>query len=72
MAHGEVKHDYHLLPPSPWPLVGSASAVIMALGGVVWMKGLFGLPEGTWWLFAAGFGRIHGAGVPACGVRGLG
>ena len=58
MAHGEVKHDYHLLPPSPWPLVGSASAVVMALGGGVWMKGLFGLPHGTWWLFAAGLAGV--------------
>jgi cytochrome c oxidase subunit III len=54
MAHGEVKHDYHLVNPSPWPLVGSMSATVMALGGVMWMKGLFGQPEGTWWLFAAG------------------
>ena len=45
MAHGEVKHDYHLLPPSPWPLVGSASATIMALGLVMWMKGLFGVEK---------------------------
>jgi len=39
-----VKHDYHLVNPSPWPLAGSAAATIMALGGVAWMKGLFGLP----------------------------
>ncbi|WP_309643198.1 cytochrome c oxidase subunit 3 [Phenylobacterium sp.] len=58
MAHGEVKHDYHLVNPSPWPLVGSVSATVMALGGVVWMKGLFGLPEGTWWLFAAGLAGV--------------
>jgi cytochrome c oxidase subunit 3 len=53
MAAG-VKHDYHLVNPSPWPLVGSISATIMAIGGVMWMKGLFGQPQGTWWLFAAG------------------
>ncbi|MES2895224.1 MAG: cytochrome c oxidase subunit 3 [Pseudomonadota bacterium] len=58
MAHGEVKHDYHLVNPSPWPLVGSASATVMALGGVVWMKGLFGLPEGTSWLFFAGLAGV--------------
>jgi cytochrome c oxidase subunit III len=58
MAHGEVKHDYHLLPPSPWPFVGSMSATVMALGGVMWMKGLFGMPEGTWWLFAAGLAGV--------------
>ncbi len=58
MAHGEVKHDYHLLPPSPWPLVGSASAVIMAIGGVIWMKGLFGLPQHFPWVFFAGLAGV--------------
>jgi cytochrome c oxidase subunit 3 len=46
MSAGDVKHDYHLVNPSPWPLVGSISATVMAMGGVIWMKGLFGLPEG--------------------------
>ena len=23
MSAGDVKHDYHLVNPSPWPLVGS-------------------------------------------------
>ena len=44
MAEG-VKHDYHLVNPSPWPLVGSIAATVMAMGGVAWMKGLFGLPS---------------------------
>ncbi|WP_374535208.1 cytochrome c oxidase subunit 3 [Phenylobacterium sp.] len=57
MAHGEVKHDYHLLPPSPWPLVGSLSATVMMLGLVMWMKGLFGV-EKTPWLFAAGLAGV--------------
>lgn len=57
MAAG-VKHDYHLVNPSPWPLVGSISATVMAMGGVMWMKGLFGFPEGTWWLFAAGLAGV--------------
>jgi cytochrome c oxidase subunit 3 len=30
----------------------------MAIGGVVWMKGMFGLEKGTWWLFALGFAGI--------------
>ena len=38
MAGAEVKHDYHLVNPSPWPLVGSISATIMMIGAVVWMK----------------------------------
>jgi cytochrome c oxidase subunit 3 len=42
MAHGDVKHDYHLVNPSAWPLVGSIAAVAMAMGGITWLKGLFG------------------------------
>jgi cytochrome c oxidase subunit 3 len=52
MADSHAKHhDYHLVDPSPWPLVGSVAAFIMAIGAVAWMKtgngGLFGL-EGPW------------------------
>ena len=52
--HAAVHHDYHLVKPSAWPLIGSVSAAILAIGLVVWLKGLFGLPKGTWVLFAAG------------------
>jgi len=58
MAHGDVKHDYHLVNPSPYPLVGSIAATVMALGGVTWMKGLFGLPAHTSWLFFAGLAGV--------------
>ena len=58
MAHDEVKHDYHLVNPSPWPLLGSAGMVVLALGAVTYMKGMFGMPEGTWWLMALGFASI--------------
>jgi cytochrome c oxidase subunit 3 len=54
MAHEGVKHDYHLVNPSPWPLVGSASAVVMALGLVIGLKGLFGIPKDQWWVLALG------------------
>ncbi len=42
MAHAEVKHDYHLVDPSPWPLLASFGVFLMALGGVIYMKGLTG------------------------------
>jgi cytochrome c oxidase subunit 3 len=58
MSHGDVKHDYHLVNPSPYPLVGSIAATVMALGGVTWMKGLFGLPAHTSWLFFAGLAGV--------------
>ncbi|MEX6633024.1 cytochrome c oxidase subunit 3 [Hyphococcus lacteus] len=38
MSGAEVKHDYHLVNPSPWPLVGSLSAAVMMIGAVAWMK----------------------------------
>lgn len=35
-----VNHDYHLVAPSPWPLVGSGAVFVMAVGAVMWMKKL--------------------------------
>ena len=58
MASEGVHHDYHLVKPSPWPLVGSVAAVVLAFGAVTFMKGLYGLPKGTWWLMAAGFAGV--------------
>ncbi|MFN3815727.1 cytochrome c oxidase subunit 3 [Brevundimonas sp.] len=56
-AHA-VHHDYHILPPSPWPLVASAATTLMMIGAVMWMKGLFGLPAGTSWVFFAGLAGV--------------
>ncbi|MBN8529624.1 MAG: cytochrome c oxidase subunit 3 [Caulobacterales bacterium] len=39
-AHAVPHHDYHLVNPSPWPLVASIAVTIMMIGAVVWMKGL--------------------------------
>src|ERR1700750_1838397 len=58
MSSGAVKHDYHLVNPSPWPLVGSIAAFVMALGGVIWMKGLFGLEKHNPWVFYAGLAGV--------------
>ena len=54
MADAAVKHDFHLVKPSAWPLIGSIAAVVLAMGLVIYMKGLFGLPKHTWWVFALG------------------
>ncbi len=50
MAEAHAKHhDYHLVNPSPWPLIGSLFAFVMAVGLIIWMRslgggaGLFGL-----------------------------
>ena len=40
---GAKSHDYHILPPSIWPFIGSMSALTMAAGGIMWMhKAPFG------------------------------
>ena len=57
-AHAKPQHDYHLVDPSPWPLVGSFSAAVMFVGAVVWMKGLFGLEAGTKWMFFVGLAGV--------------
>jgi cytochrome c oxidase subunit III len=59
---GTKNHDYHILPPDIWPLVGSFSALVMTSGGVLFMHdnplgkyvlllGLFGvlLTMYAWW-----------------------
>ncbi len=38
MAGAEVKHEYHLVNPSPWPIIGSIAATMMMAGAVTWMK----------------------------------
>jgi cytochrome c oxidase subunit III len=62
MADSHTKHhDYHLVDPSPWPLVGSLAAFIMAVGAIIWMKtpagGVFGL-EGPWVMVAGLLGVL--------------
>src|SRR5678815_2311798 len=54
----DVKHDYHLVNPSPYPLIGSIAAVVMALGGVAWMKGLFGIAQHNPIMFYAGLAGV--------------
>ncbi len=37
MAAQAKHHDYHLVDPSPWPIVGAVSAFVMAVGAIMWM-----------------------------------
>jgi cytochrome c oxidase subunit 3 len=61
-AHAQKHHDYHLVNPSPWPVVGALFVFLTAVGGIVWMRslgdgdGLFGL-RGPF-VFAVGFAGI--------------
>jgi cytochrome c oxidase subunit 3 len=61
MAHSEVHHDYHLVDPSPWPIVGSIAAFTMLAGAVLWMNkdyAAFAPLNGQPWIFAAGFALL--------------
>ncbi|MGY2052342.1 cytochrome c oxidase subunit 3 [Methylobacterium sp. JK268] len=62
MAEAHAKHhDYHLVNPSPWPLVGSASAFLMVFGAVFWMKSLTlaKLAIGPYFFFAGVIGVLY-------------
>ena len=48
---GTPNHQYHLVNPSVWPLVGSFSALALTGGGVMWFHGH---PAGVW-VILAGF-----------------
>ena len=52
---GDVKHDYHLVKPSPWPLLASLAMLAMVLGTAGSMKGLFFIEQGNWWGPVPGF-----------------
>ena len=37
-GHAKPNHDYHLVDPSPWPVLASIGAFAMAIGAVAWMR----------------------------------
>jgi cytochrome c oxidase subunit 3 len=45
---GERNHDYHIVDPSPWPLVAGIGGFVIASGAILWMHGE------TPWVFAVG------------------
>ena len=47
MAHAK-NHDYHILKPSIWPLLGAVGAFVMLFGAVLFMHGI------TPWMFLIG------------------
>lgn len=53
----DVKHDYHLVEPSPWPVVGALGVFVMLAGAVLWLNKSytgFGVLAGIPWIFAIG------------------
>ncbi|MFM1814662.1 MAG: hypothetical protein RLZ98_1357 [Pseudomonadota bacterium] len=52
MADSHAKHhDYHLVDPSPWPVLASIGAFIMAIGAIAWMRTIPADPESGLRLF---------------------
>ncbi len=51
---GAKNHDYHILAPDPWPIIGAFSALAMAAGGIMWMHKA---PYGGW-VFYAGVAMV--------------
>ena len=53
---GAKNHEYHILAPDPFPIMGAFSALIMASGGIMWMHSVaFG-----GWVFFLGVGCVLG------------
>lgn len=50
MQHHKPEHDFHLVDPSPWPLMGAFSAFVMFIGAVLMIHKV---PQGTF-IFPAG------------------
>lgn len=54
-ARAKPNHDYHLVDPSPWPILGAAAAFVMAVGAIMWMKHIsFGTVRPGSYVFGAG------------------
>ena len=55
MAHAK-NHDYHILPPSIWPVAAAVATFVMLVGGVAWMRGItfLGMPIEGPWMFLIG------------------
>jgi cytochrome c oxidase subunit 3 len=51
---GAKNHDYHILSPSWWPLMGATAALFLAAGGIMWMHSA---PAGGA-VFLAGLGGV--------------
>ena len=54
MADAHAKHhDYHLVDPSPWPVVGAIGAFVLAVGAVLWMHEM-----ASSWIMILGFAIV--------------
>jgi len=63
MAGHAVEHDYHLIPPSPWPFLSGCAALVWGLGMVTFFTGLVqrtGENPMAEFFFARGLDTIQG------------
>jgi cytochrome c oxidase subunit III len=61
-AHAKPEHEYHLVDPSPWPITGALSALVLATGAVLWLADHKGAPI---------YGIKFGGGVFFAGLAGV-
>ncbi|MHA1114251.1 MAG: cytochrome c oxidase subunit 3, partial [Alphaproteobacteria bacterium] len=52
MSEATAKHPYHLVEPSPWPIIGAFSALLLAVGAILFMHDV------TPWLMVIGFAMV--------------
>jgi cytochrome c oxidase subunit 3 len=56
MAEAHAKHhDYHLVDPSPWPIIGAVSAFVLALSAIFAMHSQIS----WWWLTPGAIGVLY-------------
>ncbi len=51
-THSQQNHPYHMVLPSPWPILGAAAALVLAGGAIVFMH------DGGPWIMLAGFSAL--------------
>jgi cytochrome c oxidase subunit III len=51
---GAKNHDYHILPPSAWPLLSSAAVMLLAVGGLMYMHEA----AGGGWVLLSGLAAV--------------
>lgn len=55
---GAKNHDFHILPPSPWPMLTSFAALWLAVGGIMFMKMNFAENQTGLWVMLSGLAAV--------------
>ncbi len=58
MATHAKNHDYHILPPSIWPLMGAVGGFLMLFGLVLWTSKGIPSDERQPWVFLIGLAAV--------------